>query len=267
MTLRKVPSRYLDRLPGRIAGYLERRWFPELRGDAPFDGMIHREKAVHDLLERFQFRAVVEIGTGPGLTTLRLRELSGLPVFTVETSPRTFASAGPRLRKQAGIHRELAGYQAFLQELRKDASFPHDCVFFYFHPHKGVDRALEWVALNWSDPVIALDGIQVPDDSAYVFPDEGPGRRLTATSLPPALTRDFRLFWPATPGESETGARRGWVVAGRRDWRPTGSKKRRFSARFFAAAIPKRRHISSPSAISLKRTTSMPPWWAETSIS
>jgi hypothetical protein len=174
-----------------------------------------------ELLRHFEFRAIVETGAFRGLTTVFLRLTSGLPVYTVEASPRSFRFARQRFRGVRGIHGELGDSRAFLRKLGADPRFPHDRVFFYLDAHGGEDlplyEELELVTSYWSDPIVMIDDFEVPDDPGYGFDDYGIGKRLVVSYLPARLIREFRLFWPAARSEEETGVRRGCVVAGRKD--------------------------------------------------
>lgn len=213
-------TRHLNGLPGWLAGYAEWYLFRALRGGVPFNGQAKRMELFQQVAGSFPFRAIVETGTFRGLTTVAMRRVSGLPVHTVEAFSRSYRFARSRFRGETGIHAEYGDSRAFLARLAKDPRFPHDCVFFYLDAHGEADlplyEELEVVARHWTDPVIMIDDFQVPDDPAYIFDDYGIGRRLTFDYLPAKVKREFRLFWPAAPGEEETGSRRGCVVAGRR---------------------------------------------------
>jgi hypothetical protein len=63
----------------------------------------------------------------------------------------------------------------------------------------------------WRESVVMVDDFEVPDDPAYGFDDYGAGRALSLSCLP-VEELGYRIFWPSTPGEEETGERRGCAV-------------------------------------------------------
>lgn len=214
-------STHLDCLPGWVSGVIDWYAFRAFRRGIPFNGQFHRLQLVREILKCFEFRAIVETGTYRGLTTVFLHRISGLPVYTVEASERSFYFAKQRFRHEDGVFVEFGDSRPFLERLGKDPRLSDGCVFFYLDAHGQEDlplyEELEIIARYWPDPVIMIDDFQVPDDSAYGFDDYGIGKRLTVGYLPAELKQEFRLFWPAVRGEEETGYRRGCVVAGRRE--------------------------------------------------
>jgi hypothetical protein len=212
-----------------VSGVIDWYAFRAFRGGTPFNGQFHRMQLVKEILKCFEFCAIVETGTYRGLTTAFLRRLSGLPVYTVEASERSFYFAKQRFRHEDGVFVEYGDSRTFLKRLGKDPRLSDGCVFFYLDAHLQLGlplyeqgdlplhEELEIIARSWPDPVIMIDDFQVPDDPAYGFNDYGIGGRLTVDYLPPVLKQEFRLFWPTVRGEGETDPRRGCVVAGRRE--------------------------------------------------
>jgi hypothetical protein len=208
-------------LPASIAGRLDWHFSPNLaqRFGGPFNGQSGRTEIFHQILRAIPFQAVVETGTYVGTTTLYLQKNSMLPVYTVEAVPRFYYCSQERFKSQPAIHSFLGDSRIFLTKLIQSPSVPRDCVFFYLDAHWQEDlplaRELEIIAEHWTDPVIMIDDFQVPDDAGYGFDDYGAGKRLSVEYLPEVIKSEFRLFWPVTRGEQETGLRRGCVVAGR----------------------------------------------------
>ena len=217
-----LPNDYIKTLVGRLAGQADWHLRSSWRGGVPFNGQIRRMELFQQIVAAFPFAAIVETGTYRGLTTLAMRRVSDLPVYTVEAFPRSFSFAKNRFHREPQIHAELGDSRAFLARLAEAPDFPHDAVFFYLDAHGGPDlplpEELDLIARHWSDPVMMIDDFQVPDDPAYRFDDYGFAGRLAFGILPAIIRLDFRLFWPAARGEEETGSRRGCVVAGRREW-------------------------------------------------
>ena len=209
-----------DFLPGAVSGYLDWHLRPQWRGGVAFNGQARRAELFEELVRAFSFAAIVETGTYRGLTTLHMRRVSGLPVYTVEANSRAHHFARMRFVKEPGIRAECGDSRRFLKDLTDDPTVPHGCVFFYLDAHSTADLPLweevEIIDNGWADPVIMIDDFQVPGDPGYEFDDYGERNRLSADQLPSTFKREFRLFWPSAPSAKETGSRRGCVVAGRR---------------------------------------------------
>ena len=208
----------LRRLLGeRAVGTLEFMLKPRLKESwgGPFNGQAYRQRIYADVMERFPFKAIVETGTFRGTTTMMFVE-RGLPVYTVEASPRFHAYARLRLRKvNKLVHLYQADSRAFLDQLAHDPTVPHSDVFFYLDAHWEQDLPLrEEVAIifsNWERAVVMVDDFEVPD-SAYTFDDYGVDKALTLDYLAPLAHFNIQAYFPAVPAEEETGARRGSVV-------------------------------------------------------
>ena len=215
--LRSGYNRLSEVLPAWISGPLDWHLFPHERDPygGPFNGQQGRAEVFQQILKCFDFSGVVETGTFRGSTTVFLRRVSWLPVYTVEAWPRSFYYARQRFKSESGIHQELGDSRSFLEKLGHTPELSGS-VFFYLDAHGGEDlplsEELQIIARLWADPVIMIDDFEVPDDPAYAYYDPGAGKRLSASYLPRELMRKFCLFWPSMRGEEETGARCGCVV-------------------------------------------------------
>ena len=58
-----------------------------------------------------------------------------------------------------------------------------------------------------------IDDFAVPDDPGYAFDSYGPNQRSTLEYLLQGELTSLTTYFPSTPSELETGARRGYVVA------------------------------------------------------
>lgn len=215
-------------LPARLSGLLDWHFRPFLRNgfSGPFNGQNGRVEIFRQVMACVRFNAIVETGTYCGTTSEFLSNTSGLPVYTSETMPRYFYYSRRRFRGVRGVHVELSDSRSFVGDLAGRPGIPHDRVFFYLDAHSitgildtdhPLGEELEIIAQGWTDPVIMIDDFEVPDDPGYQFDKYGPGKHVNVDLLPVAFTKEFRLFWPVLRGQDETGRRRGYVVAARRN--------------------------------------------------
>jgi hypothetical protein len=216
----------MRRVPPGVAGAIDWHVVERLRSARsgslaarryePFNGQARRIEIVDELLQTIDFRAIVETGSYRGATTEHLRARSALPIFTVEREPRFFHYCRLRFRHDPQVHVRPGDSRAMLEELASSADFPHERVFFYLDAHWGEDLPLadelRLVAQTFRQSVIMIDDFEVPGDPDYSFDDDGPGKRLALDYLPSDALQDFRAFWPAAPGATDTGERRGCIV-------------------------------------------------------
>lgn len=208
----------LRRLVGeRTIGMLEYFLMPRLKDNwgGPFNGQEYRQRIYGDLIERIPFEAIVETGTYRGATTALLAE-SGLPVYTVEASPRFYAYAKLRLRSfRECVHLLQGDSRGVLEQLSHDPEMTHDAVFFYLDAHWRDDLPLreevQLIFSHWGRAVVMVDDFEVPG-TKYSFDDYGPDKVLNLTYLEPLDHLHLRAYFPAMTADEETGARRGCVV-------------------------------------------------------
>src|SRR3974390_3059286 len=69
----------------------------------PFNGQRFRQELVQNLIEKFAPVAILETGTYLGTTTDFLAA-TGIPIFSVESNPRSYGFAKARIRGQWNVH-------------------------------------------------------------------------------------------------------------------------------------------------------------------
>lgn len=211
-----VLASLLRPLPEEWKGWLDsfRRMYHPPASDA-FNAQAGRKAMVAALVEATRPTCVVETGTYLGTTTRYLAETTGLPVHSVEASPRSWAIARRRLRRTNGVSLTKGDSRAFLESLSSSLSSSAR-PFFYLDAHWSDDlplaEELTIIATTWSSWVVLIDDFAVPDDPGYGYDDYGPGKALTVDYLRDAGVPDSSMFVPALASEQETGARRGCVV-------------------------------------------------------
>jgi len=209
--------RRLNWLPGHVLGLIDWHLFPELRAGIPFNGQSRRLERFRELIARCDLKAIVETGTFRGLTTVCMRRASNLPVYTVESSRRAYCFADRRFGDDEGIDNTLGDSRTFLKRLLSETLGPDDPVLFYLDAHGESDlplaEELGIIAAGSRDPVVMIDDFQVPDDPGYAHGGYGPGKQLVLEYLPRCFRDEFRFCWPAAPSKTETGSRRGCLVA------------------------------------------------------
>ena len=173
---------------------------------------------MRELLGAVAFDGVVETGTFRGVTTGWLRRLSRLPVWSVEAERRYYHYTRLRYALVPGIRLALGDSRAYLRRLAHDPRTRDRRLLFYLDAHglDANDRAhvplrdeVATVMGGWKEWVIVADDVEVPGDAGYAFA-RYPDLALTIEylELPPTV----QVYLPATPSESESGARRGCVV-------------------------------------------------------
>jgi hypothetical protein len=191
---------------------------PELRESwgGPFNGQKYRLRIFFDLLYQFPLRAIVETGTFRGTTTA-LFGATGLPVYSSEIHPRSFAYSRMRFFFQSGlVHLYQADSRSFLRGLGEDPSVPKDDVFFFLDAHWGDDlplrEELEIIFRTWAAPLVMIDDFRV-SGTAYAYDSYGPDKTLDLGYIAPVVTdHNLATFFPAAAPSDETGLRRGSVV-------------------------------------------------------
>lgn len=177
----------------------------------PLNGQQRRQESLRELLTKLDFHAVVETGTYLGETTLWFRHVSGLPTYSVESSPRYFTYARSRCATETGINIELMDSRSFISRLTKDLAGESTLFYLDAHWQSDVPRIgeLEIIRDNWSRAVVVIDDFKVAGDSGYEYVTYA-GRPLNEAYLPdmPGWTR----YYPSAPSTTETGAKRGMAV-------------------------------------------------------
>lgn len=160
----------------------------------------------------------METGTYLGTTTEFLAA-AGCPVFSIEGQARNHGFARARLRRHGNVTLRLGDSREQLARLFDGplAALLREPLFFYLDAHWNEDlplaEELDMVFPRCQKAVIMVDDFQVPADSGYGYDDYGPGKRLAAAYIAPAVARHgLTVFYPSTPSAEETGVRRGCVV-------------------------------------------------------
>jgi hypothetical protein len=182
----------------------------------PFNGQRRRVAAVRAMFDALPFAAVVETGTFRALTTLFLRQVTSAPIATIEINPGYYEYSRRRLAGSDGVYQFLGDSPAVLAQLAADPAWTAGPTFFYLDAHwldnlPLVDE-LRVIKPGWRDFVALVDDFRVADDPAYGWDDYGPGKSLELGLLDDPALADLHVFWPAAPGNRETGQRQGYVV-------------------------------------------------------
>jgi hypothetical protein len=203
-----------------LRGWREYGAHPERRTSwgGPFNGQSGRRALWGSLMADFRPLAIVETGSYRGTTTEYLGR-AGLPVFTVEYSPRNFAFVLRRFWRHRDIKVFLGDSRTCLRRLfgGQLRRFLGGVIAFYLDAHWGGDLPLaEEIEIIFGlcpKAVVVVDDFEVPGDPGYGFDDYGPGRRLTDEYIA-HLVRQFDLMvaYPVMPSSEEDGSRRGCVV-------------------------------------------------------
>ena len=184
--------------------------------DTGFNGQQFRKRIFKDLLDSFQFDAIVETGTYTGNTTGYLSEVSNLPVYTCELNKWFYSIAQMRLKDFSNIHFTLGDSRVFLEKLAQ-SELTDKNVFIYLDAHWYNDLPLHYelkiISEHWKNFVIMIDDFQVPDDSGYGY-DHYSKKKSFRLKIFGKLFSYYNLkpFFPAAFSHRETGWRRGCVV-------------------------------------------------------
>lgn len=175
-------------------------------------------EAVREMFATVPFAVVIETGTYRATTTLFLRDLTSAPIATIEASSRYYHYARRRLNRAKDITLMRGESPVVLREIAADSKWNRNPAFFYLDAHWLEDlplpAELEEIAGGWRNYAVLIDDFRVPDDPGYAYDNYGEGKALTPAILRSLTDRSMSIFWPAAPSNSETGARRGWVVIG-----------------------------------------------------
>jgi hypothetical protein len=197
-----------ERLLG-IVDYYRPRSYPA----SPFNAQAFRQRLFEQIVQRIPFGAIVETGTFRGDTTKYLHDTTGLPVYSVELSPRHYGYARYRFFGHRRISVAQGDSRSFLQRLVQRPELAQRRLFFYLDAHWYSDLPLreevEIIFTHWPAAVVLIDDFQVPGDAGYRFDDYGEGKVLSLEYL---ARPDLSAFFPAEPSAKESGARRGCVV-------------------------------------------------------
>jgi len=208
-----------EHVPASLGGHFQRlpTWLT-FGVTGPFNGQRRRTAAVAAMFGAIPFGTVIETGTYRAMTTRHLRTLTDAPIATIEVNPAYYRYSQRRLAKLPRVHQFLGKSPAVLEQLRTDETAWHaEPVFFYLDAHWLHDLPLldelASIRRGWTEFAALIDDFAVDGDDGYFYDDYGPGKTLDLRHFAgrPELA-DLRVFWPAAPATTESGARRGWVV-------------------------------------------------------
>ena len=181
----------------------------------PLNGQASRRLLVLDLLARIGAGGIIETGTYRATTTCFLAENFAGPIDTCEVNPRFFLQSQQKLAGFPQVRVVESDSRSFLRQVLA-ARAGNAPLFIYLDAHWHDDLPLrEELAIILAagvPAVVMVDDFAVPFDPGYAFDDYGPGKALNTGLLLSLLNPPVRLFFPATPAEAETGARRGCCV-------------------------------------------------------
>jgi len=189
----------------------------------PFNGQQKRCALFLDLIERADPQAIIETGTYRGTTTKFMAEHFQRAIFTCEIVPRQFFQSQKKLAIYPQVSVVEADSRRFLEDIltQKADGTP---LFIYLDAHWQEDlplrEELEIILHHRQPSIIMVDDFRVPFDEGYKFDDYGPGKVLDLRILGFLRDEPVQIFFPKTPSEHETGAKRGCVVLSTGDLAP-----------------------------------------------
>src|SRR5262245_21555664 len=131
----------------------------------PMNGQEGRRRIVREIIGDCGIKRVVETGALRGTTTEWLAQF-GLPVLTCEVDPRYAAFSKERLRARSNVTVHNSSSIDLLERLAKrgaDVSLP--TLFYldaYGKGHLPLTREIVLITTSFAQPVMLIDGFQVP---------------------------------------------------------------------------------------------------------
>ena len=189
----------------------------------PFNGQQKRCALFLDLIERTDPQAIIETGTYRATTTKFMAEHFQRAIFTCEIVPRQFFQSQKKLATYPQVSVVEADSRRFLEDVLAQIG-DGALLFFYLDAHWQEDlplrEELDIILRHGRPSIIMIDDFRVPFDEGYKFDDYGPGKVLDLSFLGFLRDEPIHIFFPRTPSELETGARRGCVVLSTADLAP-----------------------------------------------
>jgi hypothetical protein len=204
----------------KVLGGIDYFRFPERRQmlGAAFNGQRFRQRLFQDLIQKSQPASIIETGTFRGAST-EFMSKTGLPIFSIERNPRYYGFCRARLWGHRNVTLWCGDSRSGLRALQIGPlrNLSNRPVFVYLDAHWNDDlplaEELEIVFSGWPSAIAMVDDFQVHDDVGYGYDNYGPNKALTSAYIARAAEKhDLRSFYPSTPSQMESGARRGCVV-------------------------------------------------------
>ena len=215
-------GRIKEMLPQSWVGFAEYNLRPGLLdGYGVFNGQVFRQLIFIDLHRVCEFEAIVETGTYVGCTTQFFAKNTDVPVYTVESNPRSFQMAKRRLKSYPNVNLARADSAEFLHSL---PVAPGTRTFFYLDAHwedrLPLAEEVESIASRFSRFVIMIDDFAVPGDAGYGFDDYGTGKQLSLRDFPFHKDPRMCVYFPRRHFSQESGSRRGCVLLASKEMCP-----------------------------------------------
>ena len=181
----------------------------------PMNSQAARTELARQLIRQCGIGRIVETGTYRG-TTAEFFAQFDVPVTTIEKDPDHVLLARARLAKYKNVDLREVDLVIALRALTQKLTDRAAPTLFYLDAHRHEQLPLgeeaELALAHFPKAVVMIDDFEVPDDPGYRFDDYGPGKRLCLGYLQQAKLPPIYTYFPATPSQQETGARRGCVV-------------------------------------------------------
>ena len=208
--LRRLLPQQTIRMVQQTIGMVEYIRSPDRgAGWGPFNGQTARQALFVDLIAKTRPHAIVETGTFLGTTT-ELMSRTGLPVFSIESHPRSYGFARARFLRTRNVKLLHGDSRTGLRRLFDGALHPFAdlAVFFYLDAHWNDDLPLaEEIDIVFNRcplAVVMIDDFEVPSDPGYGFDDYGPGKGLVSDYISPVISaHQLRTFYPSTPSVAD----------------------------------------------------------------
>jgi hypothetical protein len=182
-----------------------------------FNGQVVRAAVLLKMLRMFGCDAFVETGTNRGDTSLLIAAQTTLPIFSCELNGpahrlayTVLAPFGDRVQVTLGDSRQFLDLFLNTSECRRP--------FFYLDAHWNADipllEELRLIISHLTDFIIVADDFKVPADAGFKY-DSYSNIAFELPYIAPILRAQARklcILYPSYPSESETGAKRGFLM-------------------------------------------------------
>lgn len=210
-------------VPTVVRGAWDYHSHPESRDSwgGPCNGQEARQTLVREIIKAIDPVRIIETGTYRGTTTAYFRDLSSVPIVTVENSPWFWGYSAYRFLTDSRVSVRRGDSRAVLTSLLRNRRLAGETAFFYLDAHWGDDlplrEELEIIFSSCARAIVMIDDFQVPDDPGYAYDDYGPTKALSL-EYTQSVAKMFELdiFFPVVPSHEETGARTGCAVMAKR---------------------------------------------------